>query len=36
MMLAIAELSGWPLAIVICLCIIGAVKVLTGDWPWQR
>jgi len=36
MIFADAELTGWPLALVICVAIICMVKLYTGDWPWQR
>ncbi len=29
-------LEGWPLALVICVGIIGFVSWMIGKWPWER
>ena len=35
-MLAVAELSGWPLAVVICVIAISIASFYMGRWPWQK
>jgi len=29
-------LEGWPLAVVICVGIVGVVSMMIGKWPWER
>lgn len=33
---AVESLSGWPLAIVICVGAICIASVFMGRWPWQK
>jgi len=34
--LATAELTGWPLALVICVGAICFASAMMEKWPWQK
>jgi hypothetical protein len=36
LMLANLDLTGWPLAVVICVGAICIATVFIGRWPWQK
>lgn len=36
LMFANGDLSGWPLAVVICVGIICVGSVFMGRWHWQK
>ena len=33
---AIESLTGWPLAVVICVGVICFASMYIGRWPWER
>lgn len=33
---AVESLTGWPLAIVICVIAIAIASAYIGRWPWQK
>jgi len=35
MLAVVDEISGWPLAVVLCVGIIGFVAMITGSWPGE-